>query len=111
MYDALLPRDGGTLDLIAVYAANHGVAQWWVSGSELTPLHRQDWRRLGVKEHEPVGWIGWQVENAQNVVKLRAWYTDNTCQAYTIDYCERRLTPDDIAEIERQICAYWDIPF
>lgn len=85
---------------------------WWITESDLKPNRKHVQRNFGVKEHEPVSWFECDLERAENVVRIRAWYLNgDEALAWELGYCEARLSDEDFEALDQRVITYWDIPF
>jgi len=85
---------------------------WYITEHNLKPRAKHIQKIFGIKEHEASNWFEMDMERAENVVKIRAWFNPTMdAQVYEIGYCEARLSPADYHDIELYLRTYWDIPF
>jgi hypothetical protein len=84
---------------------------WWVTSSDIRPHRKHIQRHFGITEHQASNWFEADLERAENVVRIRAWFDAETALAWELGYCEKRLEKEDFEALDQRVISYWEIPF
>lgn len=84
---------------------------WWITENDIKPYPKHVRKWYGIKEHQAKNWFELDLDRAENVVKIRAWYDGDVALAWELGYCEARLSREDFDQLDQRVISYWEIPF
>ena len=84
---------------------------WWITASDIKPRSKNVCRHFGITEHQAANWFELDLERAENVVRIRAWFDGDVALAWELGYCEARLSDEDFKALDQRVISYWEIPF